>query len=225
MKNEQKPLRVIFFELGKVSMSITNHRTRSRVRASFFCTCIVNPANFFLFCQPFYISRVSLFLFFSLLYSRVAQTLKNVGPLDCKLSLLRRRSISLGGKISVVEFMHLTFSLQTQQTFLWFWLLLLLFFIHFLSLSFFFSVVSSNIFFFVLVEIVSESTETSFARQPHGASISASPSKASGHFAMDKRAGFFGAHSVQASEDRVDGAKTCLVPLKKKPELEGCLQT
>ena len=60
-----------------------------------------------LLCQPFYISQVSFFLFF-LLYSSAAQTLKNVGPLDCKLRLLRRRSqLSLGGKISVAEVMHL----------------------------------------------------------------------------------------------------------------------
>ena len=37
--------------------------------------------------------------------SSVAQTLKNVEPLDCKFHLLRRRS--LGGKISVSEVMHL----------------------------------------------------------------------------------------------------------------------
>ena len=48
------------------------------------------------------------FFFFFLLYSSVAQTLKNVGPLDCKLRLLRRRSQhSLGGMISVAEVMHL----------------------------------------------------------------------------------------------------------------------
>ena len=57
------------------------------------------PANVFLFCEPFYISRVSLF-FFSLLYSSVAQALMNVGSLDCKLRLLRRRWIFLGGNIS-----------------------------------------------------------------------------------------------------------------------------
>ena len=43
----------------------------------------------------------------------------------------------------------------------------------------------------------------------------------SSHCAMGKRAGVFGAHI----EDGVDRAKACLVPLKKKPELEGCLQT
>ena len=52
-------------DIGKLSVSITDHRSRSRVWASFFCT--VNPVNFCLFCQPFYISRVSIFLllFFS----------------------------------------------------------------------------------------------------------------------------------------------------------------
>ena len=77
------------------------------------------------------------FRFISLLYSSVARTLKNVGPLDCKLRLLRRWPISLASKFSFGEFMHLMFSLQTQRTFVCFFLLLLLFvfsFIDFLSL-------------------------------------------------------------------------------------------
>ena len=94
-------------ELG-MSRSLTDHRSRSRGSGHRSCTCTANPKNsFLLLCQPFYISRVSLF-FFLLLYSNVAQTLKNVGPLDCKLRLLRRRSqLSLGDKISVAEVMHL----------------------------------------------------------------------------------------------------------------------
>ena len=71
LKNRQKPLGYLSSELRKLSMLITDHRSRSRVRASFFCTCTVNPANFFLFCQPLpYISRVSPFCFF--LFSIVA---------------------------------------------------------------------------------------------------------------------------------------------------------
>ena len=74
-------------------------------------TCTVNPQNFFvLFCQLFYISRVSLFsfFFFSSVVALHAQTLKNVGPLDCQFRLLRRRSLlSVGGKVSVAEVMHL----------------------------------------------------------------------------------------------------------------------
>ena len=104
LKNRRKPLRVIFLpSLAYCDRSqIIDLDRGSRHRS---CTCTVNPKNFFLLlCQPFYISRVSLFLFF-LLYSSVAQTLKNVGPLDCKLRLLRRRS--LGGKILVAEVMHL----------------------------------------------------------------------------------------------------------------------
>ena len=94
-------------ELG-MSRSITDHRSRLWVRAPVLVHALWTPRTFFLLlCQPFYISRVSLFLFFFLRYtcSSVAQTLKNVGPLDCNLRLLRRRS--LGGKISVAEVMHL----------------------------------------------------------------------------------------------------------------------
>ena len=53
-------------------------------------------------CFPF-----SFFFFFLPFYSSVAQTLKNVRPLDCKLRLLRPHSLSLGGKISITEFMHM----------------------------------------------------------------------------------------------------------------------
>ena len=105
LKNGQKPLKDIFLpSLACRDRSQLNDLDRGSGHRS--CTCTVNPKNFFLLllCQPFYISRVSLFLFF-LLYSSVAQTLKNVGPLDCKLRLFRRRS--LGGKISVAKVMHL----------------------------------------------------------------------------------------------------------------------
>ena len=93
------------------------------------------------------------------------------------------------------------------------------------SLSFFF--LCGDFEHFLWVGIVSESTliEPSFARQPHCVwMLIIFAFKASGHFAIGKRAGFFGAHSVQASEDGVDRAKACLVPMKKS-ELDRCLQT
>ena len=93
------------------------------------------------------------FSFFFLLYSSVAQTLKKVGPLDCKLRLLRRRS--LGDKISVAEVMHLltlnVFSANFRVVLVVVAFLFYFFFIHFLSyflFPFFFSVVTSNFFFF-----------------------------------------------------------------------------
>ena len=78
--------------------------------------------------------------FFS--YSSVAQTLKNVGSLDCKLRLLREQSISLAGKISVAEFMHLTLSVFSTNSVSFRAVLVVvasffLFFIHFLSLFLF----------------------------------------------------------------------------------------
>ena len=53
--------------------------------------------------------------FFFLLYSSVAPTLKIAGPLDCNSRASSacfggRRSVSLGGKISVEEFMHFNFA-------------------------------------------------------------------------------------------------------------------
>ena len=138
------------------------------------------PRTFLLLlCQPFYISRVSLFLFFLffLRYSSVAQTLKNVGPLDCNLRLLRRRS--LGGKISVAEVIHLltlNVSANFRVVLVVVAFFIFFFFIHFLSYFLFlsFSLWWLRTFFF-WVEIVSESTliETSFARQ----SISLLPSR------------------------------------------------
>ena len=94
-------------ELG-MSRLITDHRSLSRVRASFlYMHC--EPKNFF--CSCCCVSRSTFhefpFFCFFLLYSSVAQTLKKVGPLDCKLRLLRLRRRSLGGKISVAEVMHL----------------------------------------------------------------------------------------------------------------------
>ena len=144
---------------------LTEHRSRPRVRASFFCTCTVDPANFFLFCQPLDISRVSLFvfffLFFSLFYGSVAQTLKNIGPLVCIAS---STAACFGdGRYPlqqnfVVEFMHLTFFfLHTQRTFVWLFVVVSFFFSFIFSLflsssfclfSFFlFSVGTSNNFF------------------------------------------------------------------------------
>ena len=85
--------------------------------------------------------------------------------------------------------------------------------------------------FFLWVEIVSESTliETSFARQPHGASILILVRQVSlqgllDHFAIGERAVFSVLTLFKHSKDVVDSGKACLVPLKK-PALEGCLLT
>ena len=185
------------------------------------CICTVNPKNFFCCCchsQPFYISRVSFFLFFFLLYSSVAQTLKNVGPLGCNLRLLRRRS--LGGKISVAEVMLLltlnVFSANFRVV-----LVVVAFFFHFnhsfsLFLSFFlsFSLWWLGTFLFFLVEIVSESTliETSFARQ----SMSSLPSRPRVTAPWVRELAFSVPTVFKAIENGVDRAKACLVPLKKK---------
>ena len=58
--------------------------------------------------------------------------------------------------------------------------------------------------------------ETSFARQ----SISSLPSRP-----RVTELEFSVPTVFKAIEDGVDHAKACLVPLKKKPELEECLQT
>ena len=148
LKNGQKPLslKVIFLPslaCRDRSQIIDLHRGSGHRS----CSCTVNPENFFFCC-----CRVSLFPLF-LLYSSVAQTLKNVGPLDCKLRLFRRRS--LGGKILVAEVMHLltlnVFSANFRAV-LVVALFYFLFFFSFISLllffPFFFSVVTSNFFFF-----------------------------------------------------------------------------
>ena len=65
LKNGQKPLKVIFLpSLACRDRSQLIDLDRGSGHRS--CTCTVNPKNFFLLllCQPFYISRVSLFLFF-----------------------------------------------------------------------------------------------------------------------------------------------------------------
>ena len=109
LKKRQKPLRVIFLPtLACRDRSQIIDLDRGSGHRS--CTCTVNPKNFFLMlvCQPFYISRVSLFLFFSP-DSSVAQTLKNVEPLDCKFRLLAsatlpwRQDFGLGGH-ALVDF-------------------------------------------------------------------------------------------------------------------------
>ena len=180
--------------------------------------CTVNPQNFFfvLFCQPFYISRE--FPFF-LLCSSVAQTLKNVGPLDCKFRLLRRRSLlSLGGKISVAEVMHLltlnVFAANFRVV-----LVVVTFFFLFLCGEF------EHFFSFFLVEIVSESTliETSCARQPHGASISSLPS--SPRATAPESWIFWWPQCSSPSKTGSTAPRPAWCSWKKKPELEGCLQT
>ena len=155
-KNGQKPLRVIFLpSLACRDQSQIIDLYRGSGHRS--CTCTVNPRTFCCCCCCCCVSRSAFheFPFFFFFFScSVAQTLKKVGPLDCKLRLLRRRS--LGDKISVAEVMHLltlnVFSanfrvvLVVAVAFLFYF-----FFIHFLSyflFPFFFSVVTSNFFFF-----------------------------------------------------------------------------
>ena len=72
-----------------MSRSIRDHRSRSRVQASFlYMHC--EPQELFFVVVSAVLHFMSFpFLFFFLLYSSVAQTLKNVGPLECKLCLLR----------------------------------------------------------------------------------------------------------------------------------------
>ena len=109
LKIRQKPLRVIFLPIlaCRDQSQIIDDLDRGSGHRSF--TCTVNPKNSFLVVVSAVLHFTSFpFSFFFLLYSSVAQTLKNVGPLDCKLRLLRRRSqLSLGGKISVAEVKHL----------------------------------------------------------------------------------------------------------------------
>ena len=140
LKNRQKPLRIIFLP----SLAC---RDRSQIvdldrgLGIVLVHALWTPRTFFLLLlrQPFYISRVS--LFFLLLYSSVAQTLKNVGPLDYILLLLRQRS--LGGKILVVEVMHLltlnVFSANFRVVLVVAaFFIFSFFFIHFLPNTFFF---------------------------------------------------------------------------------------
>ena len=142
-------------ELG-MSRSITDHRSRSWVRASFLYMHCEPQELFFVVVSvvlhftsfPF---SFSFFLF--LRHSSVAQTVKNVGPLDCNLRLLRRRS--LGSKISDAEVMQAVdferFSVLSCGFSGCCYFLFSFFFIHFLSyflFPFFFSVVTSNFFFF-----------------------------------------------------------------------------
>ena len=120
-------------ELG-MSRSITDHRSRSRVRASFlYMHC--EPQELFFVVVSAVLHFTSFPFSFFLLYSSVAQTLKNVGPLDCKLRLLRRRS--LGDKISVAEVMHLltlnVFSANFRVVLVVVAFFYSFFFIHFLS--------------------------------------------------------------------------------------------
>ena len=182
MKNMQKPLRVFFLSLATKHVDHKSSNSNSGpgiVLLYMYC----EPCELFLVLSAVLHFTFPFFFFFS--PSSVAQTLKNFGPLDCKLRLLRRRSISLGGKISVAEFMHLTFSLQhLSELSCGFCCCCCFFFFHSFSLSlsfFLFLCGDFEQFFFLWIEVVSESEstmiETSFARQPHGASISALPSR------------------------------------------------
>ena len=123
------------------------------------CICTVNPKNYFLLLLSqsavLHFTSFLFSFFYFLLYSSVAQTLKNVGPLGCNLRLLRRRS--LGGKISVAEVMLLltlnVFSANFRVVLVVVAFFFFSFFSFIFSLSFFFpfffSVVTSNFFFFL----------------------------------------------------------------------------
>ena len=183
----------------------------------------MNSANFscFVSCSTFH--KFPFFFFsFSLLYSSIAQTLKNVGQLDCKLRL-QRRSISLDGKISRrSSCTQLTFSLQTQQTFVWLLLLLLLLFLSFIS-SLFFSVVTSNYFFFGVGRncrsprwLRRHSLDNHTARRYCIGFASTRP-RVTSPWARELDFSVFTV--FKPSRDWVDHAKACLVPLKKKKNL------
>ena len=197
-----------------MSRSITDHRSRSRVRASFLymhcepqelfcccccccCCCCVSRSRFHEF--PFS---------FFLLYSSVAQTLKNVGSLDCKLHLFRRRS--LGGKISVAEVMHLltlnVFSANFRVVLVV--AFFLFFFFHSFSLLLFFFLSRNSLGVHLDWDVICSTVDIVVAF------------KASGHWA-----GVFGAHSVQGHRRWGRPRQGLLGALEKKPELEGCLQT
>ena len=113
-------------ELGVACRSQIIDLDRYRGSGHRSCTCTVNPKTF-LFC---FVSRSSFhefpffsFFFFSSVVALHAQTLNNVGPLDCKFRLLRRRSLLVF--ILVAKFRSRrsctcwlwTFS---QRTFVWF---------------------------------------------------------------------------------------------------------
>ena len=194
LKNRQKPLRVIFLPSSAWHV---DHRLSIKIdivgpgivlvhapwTQRLFLFCFVSRSTFHEF--PFFF-----FFFFSSVVALHAQTLNNVGPLDCKFRLLRQRSLlSLGGKISVAEVMHLS-DFERFRSELRVVLVVVTFFLSF-------SLWWSWTLLFFLVEIVSESTliETSFARKPHGASISSLPSSPR---ATAPESWIFGANNVQA---------------------------
>ena len=156
-------------------------------------------------CEPrerfLVLSAVLLFTSFHFSFSSIAQTLKNVGPLDCKLRLDGRRSNPLAASFrsrSSCTWLW-TFSLQTQRAFVFLHCCFCCFFSSFLylfslSLSFF-SVVTFfvrrnslglHVHWVIFHSTTTRCVDIGFAF------------KALSHFAMGKRAGFSGAHSVQA---------------------------
>ena len=220
LENRQKPLRVIFLpSLACRDRSQIIDLDRGSGHRS--CTCTVNPKNFFLLlllCQPFYISRVSLFLFFFSPDSSVAQTLKNVEPLDCKFHLLRRRSI--GSKISLSEVMHLltlnVFPVNFRVVLVVAFFLFLFFSLSLLlSFSFLFSVVTSN-FFFLCWNCLGVHLDWDVICSTIDIVVAF---KASGNDYARKLLEFSVPTVFKAIEDGVDRAKACLVPLKKNLSL------
>ena len=193
LKNRQKPLRFIF----RPSLA---DRSRSRVRASFLCTWTVNPAYFFLFCHPLYISRVSLFFFLS---STVALH-KHWRMLDhltasSAAACFGVRSISLGGKISsrTWRFLYKLSELSCGFCCCCFFFIFFQLFFLYLSFSLWwlrtlflwvenYNSLGVHVDWDVIHSTTTQCVDIGFAF------------KVLGHFAMGKRAGFFGAHSVQA---------------------------
>ena len=182
-----------------MSRSITDHRSRSRVRASFLYMHCEPQELFFLLlllCQPFYISRVSLFLFFSLLIVALHKHWR-------MLNHLTVRSACFGDAPLAARFR------SRRSCTCWLWtfpselscgfsccFFSFSFFLSFsllLSLSFLFSVVTSNFFLFFFEWSRSPPwlrrhlLDNRYRRCLQGL----------GHWLRKKAAGIFGAHSVQ----------------------------
>ena len=190
------------------------------------CTCTVNLKNFFLLlCQPFY-NFMSFSFFFFLLYSSVAQTLKNVGPLDCNLRL-RFGDAPLAARFRSRRSCTCWLWTFSQRTFVRFLIVFVPFFIFFFSFifsltfffPFFFSVVTSN--FLLWVESLGVHLDLDVICSTAHIVVAL---KAADHCAMGKRAGVFGAHTVQGHR-RWSRPRQGLLGTLEKTWAWGCLQT
>ena len=209
------------FFRARRGMSITDYRSRSIswVRASFLYRVHREPPKLFsvLFCQTFYISRVSLFFlfFFSLLCSSVACT----NTEECWTNWLQ---VPLASTTVVARFRSRRScrDLLTLHVFAANFrvVLVVVTFIYF-----FFSVVNLNTSFLSRKSLgVHVDWDVICSTTTRRVDIVVA-FKSSGHCARELD---FSVPTVfKPFEDGVDRAKACLVPLKKKPELEGCLQT